>query len=162
MEQKNEPTEQNIIRIVILGGGYVTVWAYRSLVKSLRKQIDRGQVLITVVCPNECHAFHGWTAESLTDIIKDENRMSPLSKILSKANIIKGKAEEIIAANNTVLIRHSNGSSQIIQYHHLLLGMGSFDSEGVEGLKRYGYQVKADEAFSRTKKTIKLLVKEAS
>jgi NADH dehydrogenase len=139
---------QVITRLVLLGGGYVTVWAYRSLVKILRNQIDRGQVLITVVCPNECHAFHGWTAESLTDIIQEQNRMSPLSEILSKALIIKGKAVKIIAANNTVFIRNSNGSSQSIQYDHLLLGMGSFDSEGVEGLKEYGYQVKSDEPLT--------------
>jgi NADH dehydrogenase len=151
-----------ITRIVLLGGGYVTVWAYRSLVKSLRKQIDCGQVLITVVCPNEYHAFHGWTAESLTDIIQEQNRMSPLSEILSRAHIIKGKAVKIIAADNTVFIRNSNGSSQLIQYDHLLLGMGSFDSEDVEGLKEYGYQVKSDEAFSRTKQTMKSLVKQAA
>ena len=130
-----------ITRVVLLRGGYVTVWAYRSLVKTLGKQIGSGQVLITVVCPNECHAFHGWTAESLTDIIQEQNRMSPLSEILLKAQIIKGKAVKIIAANNTVFIRNSNGSSQLIQYDHLLLGMGSFDSENVEGLKEYGYQV---------------------
>jgi NADH dehydrogenase len=40
--------------------------------------------------------------------------------------------------------------------------MGSFDSECVEGLKEYGYQVKSDEAFNRTKQTIKLMVKQAS
>ena len=153
---------QVITRVVLLGGGYVTVWAYRSLVKILGKQIGSGQVLITVVCPNECHAFHGWTAESLTDIIQEQNRMSPLSEILSKAQIIKGKAVKIIAANNTVFIRNSNGSSQLIQYDHLLLGMGSFDSEDIEGLKEYGYQVKSDEAFNRTKQTIKLLVKQAA
>jgi NADH dehydrogenase len=40
--------------------------------------------------------------------------------------------------------------------------MGSFDSECVEGLKEYGYQVKSDEAFNRTKQTIKSLVKQAA
>lgn len=154
--------QQVITRIVLLGGGYVTVWAYRALVKILQNEIHRGQVVITVVCPNECHAFHGWTAESLTDIIQEQNRMSPLSEILPKAHIIKGKAVKINAADNTVFIRNSTGASQLIKYDHLLLGMGSFDSENVEGLKEYGYQVKSDEAFNRTKQTIKRLVNQAA
>ena len=148
--------------IVLLGGGYVSVWAYRSLLKNLRNEIAGGHVKITVVCPEEYHCFHGWTAESLTCIIQDENRLSPLSKIFSKAELVQGKVEEINSGNNTIYIKLSDGSRRAICYDNLLLGIGSFDSEDVEGIKEYGYQVKCKDAFDRTKQKIQSLVKQAA
>src|SRR4051812_2807951 len=90
-------SENKKIQIVILGGGYVSVWAYRSMIRKLSLEIKTGKVQITVVCPEEYHFFHGWTAESLTGIVQDKNRMSPLSEMLSEATLIKGKAEQVDA-----------------------------------------------------------------
>src|SRR5436190_16147088 len=92
-------------KIVFLGGGYVAVWAYRSLFKELRREIINGLVEIIVVCPEEYHFFHGWTAESLTGIIQDQNRMSPLSEIFTNAKLILGKAIEINADANLVYVK---------------------------------------------------------
>ncbi len=73
--------ESSITKIVLLGGGYVSVWAYRSLAKMLRKEINNSTVQITVVSPDDHHAFHGWTAENLTCIIQDDNKMSFYQKL---------------------------------------------------------------------------------
>lgn len=149
-------------RIILLGGGYVAVWAYRSLFKKLRREITDGLVEIIVVCPEEYHCFHGWTAESLTGIIQDQNRMSPLSEIFTNARQIFGKAIEINVNANLVYVKANNDQVQELHYDHLLLGIGSFDNCNVEGLQDFGYQVKSAKAFLRTKQMIQQIVKSAA
>lgn len=154
---KETPTQ-----IVMLGGGYVTVNAYNSLVRRLRNQLKNGQVQITVVCPMEHHLFHGWTAESLTGIIQSKNQESPLTEVMPKAKLVLGKAEEIDSVNRVVYVSMNDGSQCVLPYDHLLLGTGSFDSEEIMGIREYGYQVKGCNAFHRTKNRIQELVKIAS
>jgi NADH dehydrogenase len=149
-------------RIILLGGGYVAVWAYRSLFKKLRREITDGLVEIVLVCPEEYHCFHGWTAESLTGIIQDQNRMSPLSEIFTNARQIFGKAIEINADANLVYVKTNSDEIHELHYDHLLLGIGSFDNCSVEGLTDFGYQVKSAKAFLRTKQMIQQIVKRAS
>jgi NADH dehydrogenase len=45
--------------VVLLGCGYTSVWAYRSL----RPLVRRGEVNVTVVSPDPAHVFHGFTGE---------------------------------------------------------------------------------------------------
>ena len=68
-------------QIVLIGGGYASIWAYRSIVNELLIEMMAGKVRIRIICPDEFHFFHGWTAESLAGIIGDQNRMSPLSEV---------------------------------------------------------------------------------
>lgn len=154
---KDTPTQ-----IVMLGGGYVTVNAYNSLAKRIKNQLDNGQVQITVVCPMEHHVFHGWTAESLTGIVQPKNQESPLAEIIPKAKLILGKAEEIHSVNQVVYVTLNDGSPLVLPYDHLLLGVGSFDSEKVKGIREYGYQVKDRDAFHRTKERMQELVELAA
>src|SRR6476620_8209154 len=98
-------TGTHITQIVLLGGGYVTIWAYRSLVKKLGARIENGEIRITVICPEDYHLFHGWTAETITCIIQDKNRMSPLPQLMPKAVIIKGKAEQVDKTASLVYIK---------------------------------------------------------
>jgi NADH dehydrogenase len=149
-------------KIVLLGGGYVTVWAYRSLVKSLAAQIRRGEVTITVICPNEHHYYHGWTAESLTGIIQEKNRMSLLSEILSKATLIVGIAESWDENEQLVFVSKKDGSNFSVEYDHLLIGTGSLDKETIKGLLPYGFQVKDPDAFNRARQTILDIVTRAA
>ena len=149
-------------KIVLLGGGYVAVWAYRSLFKKLRREIADGRVEIIVVCPEQYHFFHGWTAESLTGIIQDQNRMSPLSEIFTNARHILGKAIEINADSNLVYVKTNCGQVQELHYDQLLLSIGSFDNNNVEGLTDFGYQVKSHQALLSTKQMIEQIVKSAS
>jgi NADH dehydrogenase len=154
---KNKSTQ-----IVLLGGGYVSIWAYRSLIKKLSNEISSGNVGITVVCPDQYHFFHGWTAESLTGIIQDKNRMSPLADIFSGAALICGFAEEIDHSANSVYVKMNEGSSRTLSYDHLLIGTGSYDSDEVEGISRYGYQVKSHVAYQQTKQAIFSIIRQAA
>jgi len=154
--------ENKLTQIVLLGGGYVSIQAYRSLIKKLSNEISSGNVRITVVCPEQYHFYHGWTAESLTCIIQDKNRMSPLADIFSKAELICGFAYEIDHRASTVHVKMNDGSTLMLSYDHLLIGTGSYDSDQVEGISRYGYQIKSHAAYQQTKQAFLSMVKQAA
>jgi len=154
---KHQPTQ-----IVLLGGGYVSIWAYRSLVGHLHKEIASYQVQLTVICPEEHHYFHGWTAESLTGIVRDKNRMSPLKSVMPRAEILHGLANGIDAARNLVSIRMKDGSVRQVHYDHLLIGVGSIDNDQIEGVSSHAYRVKSHAEFLLTKSAIREIVKKAA
>ncbi|MVM28501.1 hypothetical protein GO755_00555 [Spirosoma sp. HMF4905] len=149
-------------QIVLLGGGYVSVLAYQSMVKRLRRQLKNDDVQITVVCPLQHHTFHGWTAETLTGVLQADNQLSPLSEVMPLAQLRVAQAESIDSDWQTVTIRLEDGTVETLFYDHLLIGYGSFDSEIVPGIHEYGYQVKARDAFHQTKDTLYNLVQQAA
>ena len=149
-------------QIVLLGGGYASIWAYRALVNELMIEMIMGLVRIKVICPEEFHFFHGWTAESLTGIIQDHNRMSPLKEVFEHAEIIKGKAVRVDHVTRLVYVELNNGTNCEVPYNQLLLGMGSADSNSVDGLAEHAYQLKSHSGYLRTKMRIQFLVRQAS
>jgi len=154
--------KKQVTNIVLLGSGYVSVWAYRSLWKKLRKEILSGEICITVISPENCHVFHGWTAESITGIIREDSRLSLLSDILPNADWICGSVIKINPEKNSVEISIQDGSIRSISYHHLLIGIGSFDNSSVTGMKQFGYQVKSHAALHEAKLKIIALLEEAA
>ena len=48
-------------RVVLLGGGYVSLHAYGAMVRRLRGELRRGEVEIVVISADDVHSFHGFT-----------------------------------------------------------------------------------------------------
>ncbi|MBE9461591.1 NAD(P)/FAD-dependent oxidoreductase [Dyadobacter subterraneus] len=140
-----------VIQIVILGGGHVAVNAYKSFARRMSSELSNGTVNITVVCPETDHTFHGWTNETLTGILQAENQLSPLSEIMPLATHLKARAEIVDSARQIVTVKYESGLLQHLDYDHLLLAFGFFDSENIDGLADFGYQVKSRDAFYRTR-----------
>ena len=129
-------------RVVLLGGGYVTVWAYRALCRRLgRKQPE---VAIIVVCPENFHAYHGWTGAVLCGIVTPPNMLSPLRSLLPRAEVLRGEAVRVDLGQGLVYVRPTGESNLLaVHYDHLLIGTGSRDRlEGVPGLAAHGWQLK--------------------
>jgi NADH dehydrogenase len=154
--------ENNTKQIVFIGGGYASIWAYRSVVEELLIEMMMGRVRIQVICPEEFHFFHGWTAESLTGIIQDQNRMSPLAEIFKHAEIIKGKAVHIDTVSRVVQVNMNNGTHLTVTYDHLFMGMGSTDDSSIDGLSDYAYQLKSHTGYLRCKMRIQFLIRQAA
>ncbi len=149
-------------QIVLIGGGYASIWAYRSLVNELLIEMMAGKVRIRIICPDEFHFFHGWTAESLMGIIGDQNRMSPLSEVFKYADIIKGRVVHVNTNCRIVQVDLNNGTRSIVPYDQILLGTGSADSNSIEGLSEYAYQLKSKNAYDETKSRIHHLLRKAA
>jgi NADH:ubiquinone reductase (H+-translocating) len=154
--------ENNTRQIVLVGGGYASIWAYRAISTELKAELTAGRVRVRVICPEDFHFFHGWTAESLCGIINDKNRMSPLARIFKYADIVKGKVSHIDTCSRIVYVKLRNGDNGAVPYDQLLLGMGSSDNTNIEGLAEYAYQIKSHYAYLRTKLRIGFLLSEAA
>ncbi len=154
--------KNNTKQIVLTGGGYASIWAYRSIVNELLIEMMAGKIRVKVICPDEFHFFHGWTAESLMGIIGDRNRMSPLSEVFEHAEVIKGKVIQIDTASRIVKVDMSNGPMCTVRYDHVLLGLGSVDSSSIEGIAEYAFQLKSHSAYLATKTRIQNQIRQAA
>jgi NADH dehydrogenase len=154
--------EKTCKNIVLTGGGYASIWAYRALVKELMIELINGFVKIYLVCPEEHHYFHGWTVESFTGIIHDENRMSPLADIFRFAEIVKGKVVALHADDQTIDVQMNDGTMNSIIYDQIMLGTGSSDSSSIEGLNEFGYQLKSNREYLRAKNRVQFLVNQSA
>lgn len=135
-------------RVVILGGGYAAIHAYRSLVRKLCENIERKEVEITVVCPLHSHVFHGWTAEVLEGIIPSAHRLSSLNAIFKKAKILYGEAIFVDIEARCVKIKTNNKKKTLnmLSYDHLLIATGSRDhTERIPGMSQFGWTLKSQE-----------------
>ncbi|HEY8206546.1 MAG TPA: FAD-dependent oxidoreductase [Myxococcaceae bacterium] len=131
-------------RVVILGGGYVTIHGYKSLEKKLGKQMRDGSVEVTVVCPRSYHVFHGWTGEFFGGIVDLPNKHSDLRTVMPLARHVCGEAVAVDLQRRTVKVRVvGDGVEEELPYHHLLIGTGSYDAmERVPGLEEHGMPLK--------------------
>ncbi len=136
--------------IVILGGGYVAVWAYRSIVRHLRTRIRTGAVRITVIAASPDHAFHGWTGEVLSGLVRFAHTRTPLVDLMPLAHVVSGVVTDIDLDRQTVTAEWQ-GQSINRRYDQLLVGIGSQDAaDGIVGLADHGFGVKGDRALHRT------------
>lgn len=154
--------ENNTKQIVLIGGGYASIWAYRSIVNELLMDMIAGRVRLTVICPEEFHFFHGWTAESFAGIIRDQNRMSPLKDIFKYAILLEGKVSRIETDAQQLFVEMNNGEKKTIHYDQLMMGMGSSDKTGITGLAEHGYQLKSHAAYESAKLRVRFLLARAA
>lgn len=136
--------------IVMMGGGYTTLWAYRGIVKSLKEKILNGEIRITVVCPLDYHVFHGWTGESIAGIIQTKNRLGSLKELMPLATIIKGKATHKDLEKNTVSIENEAGEIFQLAYDQLLIATGSKDKWVNGSFNKYIHYIKDPKYFETT------------
>lgn len=137
-------------RIVLVGGGYVSVLAYRSLVKRLRKRVRSGEISIVVVCPVTCHQFHGWSSEVLQGIIAPEHHLTSLRELMPLASFVPGLvvAVDVRSRQLTVELNQALGPATL-SYDYLLLGTGSAEDDGsIPGLREHGLRLKQTDGMS--------------
>lgn len=132
-------------RIVLLGGGYVSVLAYQGLARRLRRELAQGQVELLVIAPETQHIFHGWTNEVLGGIIPVPHYLTPLRPLMKRARFVCGWARSVDLQKQTVQVAISGpgGYQEQIAYDHLLIGTGSYDREqGLPGVHEHAWGLK--------------------
>lgn len=137
-------TRKQPTRIVIIGAGYAGIWTYRTLHKHLKRELRRGDVQITVICPKNYHSLHGFTAEALCGIVALSNRQNPLRLVMPGAHLVRAYAESINPASQQVTIRMVGSDERDeVPYDHLILANGSYDKlDAVRGMRQFGWSLK--------------------
>ncbi|MBZ9712124.1 NAD(P)/FAD-dependent oxidoreductase [Deinococcus multiflagellatus] len=126
-------------QVVIVGGGYVGLDAYRALMRRLGRQVKRGQVQITVVSPLPYHTFHGFTGEGLGELVPLAHTLTPLPPLMPHARYLQGTVTRVDAQRQQVEVHSEEGQVQLLTYEHLILGVGSVDPfDRLPGLREHG------------------------
>lgn len=131
------------MEVIVLGGGYVGVCAARRLARA------GSSVRVRLVSAEQCHAFHGWTAEVITGHVAPDRARVPLAELLPGVEIVSGTVTGVDLAAKTVTVSSGSTDSAVprtLHYDELILGVGSHDAvERVPGLAAHGWSLKHDE-----------------
>lgn len=132
-------------RIVLLGGGYVTLRAYANLVTRLRRAVRRGDVEIVVISADRAHRFHGFTGELLAGMVDRDRLATPLGEVMPLARILVGRAVAIDAEARRISYCLGDDAADVktMSYDHLVVGTGAKEpTTGVPGLRDFGFSLR--------------------
>lgn len=131
-------------RVVMLGGGYVTLHAYVQLVRRLGHRVRSGELEILVISADDCHSFHGFTGEVVAGILPLERTRTPLARAMPLATVVHGRATHVDTATRTVsFVRHGSRATEQVGYAELVLGTGGQEPRSsVPGLAEHGFTLR--------------------
>ncbi|MGS0685381.1 NAD(P)/FAD-dependent oxidoreductase [Nakamurella sp. GG22] len=140
-------TARRPTRVVMIGGGYASLHAYRALVR----RIPADRLHICVVTADDCHNFHGFSAEVVAGVLPLSVTRTRLTYLLPQAEVLHGSAIRIDVDERTVLLRPvGGGADRTIRYDHLVVGAGGREPVGsVVGMAEHGFSLRAPGQFER-------------
>ncbi len=137
-------------RVVLLGGGYVTLHAYATLARRAGRGLRRGDLELIVVSADTAHRFHGFTGELLAGMIDPDRVATPLAEAMPLARIIEGRALRIDAARQWVSYRRADGGDvETLAYDHLVVGTGAREPvAAIPGLSEHGHALRGPDEIA--------------
>lgn len=125
------------MRVVILGGGYTSIWCYRAV-----RRWMGSSAAITVVAPFADQVFHGFTGEVLDGELAPDLQTSPLEECVPKAERVRGWATAVDPTARTVTVDWQ-GTTTTVEYDQLVVATGAHDRmEQVPGLAEHGWALR--------------------
>lgn len=136
------------IRVVMIGGGYATLHAYRSLV---RRVGSAATFTITVVSADDHHNFHGFTGEVVAGLLPIAVTRTPLSEVLPRASFVHGRVLRVNLAQRVVIVQDVGGGAEHrYSYDQLIVGAGAREPvDRIPGMAENGYTLRAPGEFPR-------------
>ena len=136
-------------RIVLLGGGYVTLHAYAGLMRRAGRAVRRGEVQVVVISTDDAHSFHGFTGEVLAGLLPYERTRTPLAEAMPHAHVVRGRATSVDAERRVVRYELPDEDSGLprecaLDYDELVVGTGGREpATTVPGLAEHGFTLRA-------------------
>lgn len=131
-------------RVVLVGGGYVSIHAYAALARHLRRRISRGDVEVVVVTADPCHRFHGFTGEVLAGILPIERTRTPVTDACPRARVVHAHVTRVDRERRTITCEPVTGGPEVeLRWDHLVVGTGSREpASRVPGLAEHGFTLR--------------------
>lgn len=128
-------------RIVLVGGGYVSLFAYRAL----RPAIRAGAAQVTVLSADTHHNFHGFTGEVVAGLLPFPLTRAPLAALMPLAKVVHGTVRRVDrTARIAVVAPADGGPDRQISFDHLVVGAGAREPlAAVPGLAEHGFSLRA-------------------
>ena len=131
-------------RIVLLGSGYTSVWAYKYLLRFAGRRVRSGALEIIVVTDSDGHSFHGFTGEFLTNELDIGFRTNRAADLMPHAKIVFGRVVGLDPMTSQVQYC-ADGVDRTLSYDHVVVGVGSVDRGAtIPGLFEFGFGVKSE------------------
>ncbi|MEO9220205.1 MAG: NAD(P)/FAD-dependent oxidoreductase [Mycobacteriaceae bacterium] len=109
------------VRILVVGGGYVGMYAAYRLQKKLRKAEAR----ITVVDPQPHMTYKPFLPEASAGSIEPRHVVVPLRGVLRKCKVITARVDKVDHACRRAWLTTSDGNSSTLDYDYLVMSPGS-------------------------------------
>ena len=132
-------------RIVLLGGGYVTLHAYAAVMRRAGRAVRRGSVQVVVISADDAHSFHGFTGEVLAGLLPYDRTRTPLTEAMPHAHVVIGRAVAIDAEDRVVRYERADRPGVcVLDYDELVVGTGGREpAAAVPGLAEHGFTLRA-------------------
>ncbi len=91
--------------VLIVGGGYVGMYTALRLQRKLRRDINRGDVEITVVDPQSYMTYQPFLPEAAAGNLEPRHVVAPLRQVLPKVRILNGQVIAVDHARHRVSVR---------------------------------------------------------
>ncbi len=108
-------------RVLIVGGGYVGMYAALRLQKKMRP----GELHITVVDPNSYMTYQPFLPEAGAGNLEPRHVVAPLRRVLSKCEIVNGRVTGVEHARKVAVVQPIEGPARELSYDILLMCPGS-------------------------------------
>ncbi|WDV52788.1 NAD(P)/FAD-dependent oxidoreductase [Streptomyces coeruleorubidus] len=138
-------------RILVVGGGYVGMYTALRLQRRLKRELERGEVEITVVTPDPYMTYQPFLPEAAAGAISPRHVVVPLRRVLDRCRVVIGEATAIDHAKRTATIttlatEEEGTGGQQLTYDELVLAPGSVSRAlPVPGLADHGIGFKTVE-----------------
>ena len=122
-------------RILIVGGGYIGMYAARHLERRLRGT-DHELLLVN---PDNYMLYQPFLPEVASGLIDPRAVVVPLRRVLRRTALILGEVERIDPATKQASVRLAGGERHDVSYDVLILGAGSWSRTlPIPGLAEHG------------------------
>ncbi|WP_328413048.1 NAD(P)/FAD-dependent oxidoreductase [Streptomyces violaceus] len=138
-------------RILVVGGGYVGMYTALRLQRRLKRELDRGEVEITVVTPDPYMTYQPFLPEAAAGAISPRHVVVPLRRVLDRCRVVIGEATAVDHAKRTATIstlatEEEGTGGERLTYDELVLAPGSVSRTlPVPGLAEHGIGFKTVE-----------------
>ncbi|MGW6545873.1 NAD(P)/FAD-dependent oxidoreductase [Streptomyces massasporeus] len=138
-------------RILVVGGGYVGMYTALRLQRRLKRELDRGEVEITVVTPDPYMTYQPFLPEAAAGAISPRHVVVPLRRVLDRCRILIGEVTAVDHAERTATVttlatEEEGTGGQRLPYDQLVLAPGSVSRAlPVPGLADHGIGFKTVE-----------------
>jgi NADH dehydrogenase len=145
------PAQPEPTRVVLLGGGYATLHAYRTLVRRLRSEVRSGLVELIVLSADDAHSFHGFTGEVLAGLLPFELTRTRLAEAMPAARVLHATVKAVdVEARVVSYCRAGAHWNEEMRYDELVVGIGGLEPlRGVPGLAEHGHSLRGPGGIER-------------
>ncbi|MCP9211294.1 NAD(P)/FAD-dependent oxidoreductase [Streptomyces cucumeris] len=129
-------------RILVVGGGYVGLYAARRILKKMRY----GEATVTVVDPRSYMTYQPFLPEAAAGSISPRHVVVPLRRVLPKAEVLTGRVSTIDQDRKVAVVQPLVGEAYELPFDYLVVALGAVSRTfPIPGLAENGIGMKGIE-----------------